>query len=62
MFILMFLVYYMYLFMPKYKKRTYLLEIDPLFILGAIGGLLQTTCPFQPVIYDSKRRIACSPS
>ena len=38
MFILMLLVYYMYLFMPKYKKRTYLLEIDPLFTLGVIGG------------------------
>ena len=38
MFILMFLVYYMYLFMPKYKKRIYLLEIDSWKTSGAIGG------------------------
>ncbi len=47
MFILMFLVYYMYLFMPKYKKRTYLLEIDSWKTSGAIGAMKANHLPFS---------------
>ena len=46
MFILMFLVYYMYLFMPKYKKRIYFLEIDSWKTSGALGA---TKANFLPL-------------
>ena len=39
MFNLTLLVYYMCLFMFKYKKRTYLLEIDSWKISGALGAM-----------------------